>query len=401
VGHAVRQTERPLSVLIDSLAYDERANEYALTLSIAWPDEINQLHINVEEAEGGKLIFTFPLSVNARHALATTFTGAQLRSGREYLVTVQGVDFNGVRMLKPEENGQESTAERVILASRAFQHEPPTATGLPVRIASVNVEHAAQRMLIMLDLKNADLERLEQYEGYVKNKETGAQVYTIDRKLFRGLPLIEPLPPALQNATETQTYELLLTLVTSDDLVSTNEEPFVFAPPPPARPTRWQRFMQTLQTPWLWGGILAIVAGTSTWLILQNARDKERDPLPPPVDQTNRYQPVIERSQQLRVRVTLVATPDQHFTLDETFADFPVTIGREGCTINIPGDRQISRQHLRIDRHQGKVALVDLESANGTTIANAMLVPKKPWPIQSAADVKLGRHTEIRIEVFR
>lgn len=397
------QSTPPISVLIDNLSYDEAIDEYHFTVSIAWPNEINQLHVTIEEAEGGKQIFGFALGVNGRNALQSTFKGTELREGRAYLITIQGTDFANHRLMRPAENGMDSTAERVILASHPFTHEPQKTVGLPVKILSVNVEYDQLRILIMLELQDAELARLEQYTGYIKNKETGAQVHTIERQLFHGQPLIEPLPLSMQNPVEAQSYELILTLITREDLLTSNEEAYEFTPPLPERPSRWARIVQALSTPWLIMGIVVILVSTGSWLILQSRRQKNLDSLPPPIDQTGRYQPykpTAHEKRQHRARISLRSTVDKNVVIDELFTEFPITIGREGCTINIPGDRLISRKHLQIDHHQGALALFDLNSVNGTSVANAPVIPGKPWALKNTSDVTLGHHTEIRIEVL-
>ena len=280
---------------------------------------------------------------------------------------------------------------------------PAAAAGLPVKIASVNVEYEAQRILIRLNLEDSELAQLHQYAGYIKHKETGAQVHTIEPQLFRGQPIIEALPASMQNPTAAQSYELFLTFTTREGLSSTNEEPYAFTPPLPPQLTRGERLLSALNSAWLWIAILVIIISTFSWISLQKSQENRSESLPPVFEQTGRYQSYKAAAHAKpghRVQVTLLSTPDKRISVDEVFTDFPITIGREGCTINIPGDRQISRQHLRIDRHQDKLALFDLDSSNGTSVAHATVVPNKPWPLKSVSNVKLGHHTEIRIEIL-
>lgn len=45
-----------------------------------------------------------------------------------------------------------------------------------------------------------------------------------------------------------------------------------------------------------------------------------------------------------------------------------ILIGREGCDVNFPDDRHVSRQHARVTFKDGKVLVTDMGSRNGTFI---------------------------------
>jgi hypothetical protein len=51
----------------------------------------------------------------------------------------------------------------------------------------------------------------------------------------------------------------------------------------------------------------------------------------------------------------------------------------------------LSRRHAMIRRTEHGFELVDLSSTNGTWLNNEKLVPYKPYPLKSGAEVRLGR----------
>lgn len=402
-GH--HQSQIPIAIVIDRFTYDDVENQYLMTISINWPSEVKRLRLLIQEADGGKDIDELSLTVNNRSILQTSFTGTPLEEGREYQLIIQGENLRNEVILKPDGNGMDSIAERMILDTRSFKHEPSSVTGIPVNIKSVNVDWNRQHMLIDLNLSTQEWSRLERYQGYIKHKESGAQIYTIEPQVFqilKGLTIVEVIPPAMQNEIEPQSYELFLTLTTSDDFESTNETPYEFTPPILSPPSRWQRIYSTLSTPWLLVGILFVIAVTTLWITIENNKEKELDSLPPAIDRTGRYTPYTPppaADRTLRARIKLLQTPGENLFLDETVTDFPISIGREGCTINIAGDALISRRHVQIERHRDRLAIVDLKSRNGTTVANAQLVPEKPLVIKQTAVVTLGHHTKLQIDV--
>lgn len=66
------------------------------------------------------------------------------------------------------------------------------------------------------------------------------------------------------------------------------------------------------------------------------------------------------------------------------------TIGRQaGTEIHLP-DPLISRQHARIECSDRGCTLIDLGSANGTTLNNERLAANVPYPLADQATIQIG-----------
>lgn len=399
-----RQSDIPIIVSIDSLSYDPNQNQYNMAISINWPREVQRLRFLIQEGEGGKDIDEFGVTVNNLATLQVPFSGDRLTPNRDYQIIVQGENFQGEAIEKPDENGMDSIAERITLAQRAFKHEPPKVTGIPVKISTVNPDWNRGQLVIQLDLDREEYERLDRIQGFIKHKESSAQIDSFGPLIFQGiLPIQLDIPPAIRSATEKQSYQLFLTLTTRDNFESTNETPFEFSPELAPQPSRWQRLASALSTPWLIFCVIAVLVATIFWITIQNRQETGPETVAPVPDQTGPYQaysPSASNRPPVRIHIWLVNTRDRNQFIDETMSEFPIFIGREGCTINISGDPLISRRHLRVDRHGTQVAIVDLESSNGSSVNNAQLVPNKPFLVPHTAEVTLGRHTVIRIEII-
>ena len=71
-----------------------------------------------------------------------------------------------------------------------------------------------------------------------------------------------------------------------------------------------------------------------------------------------------------------------------------LTIGREGCDLNFEQDRFISRNHARIEFHDGQATLRDLDSRNGTYFRL-----KEAVPLSHGDQVFVGRQL-LRVELI-
>ena len=72
--------------------------------------------------------------------------------------------------------------------------------------------------------------------------------------------------------------------------------------------------------------------------------------------------------------------------------NLPITIGKmEGCVDRVVGDTSISRIHCRIFDEDGKIALMDLGSTNGTFRNGKKLAPKRSIFLERGDEIRLGR----------
>ena len=99
-----------------------------------------------------------------------------------------------------------------------------------------------------------------------------------------------------------------------------------------------------------------------------------------------------------RLRLRVSRSPGMPVGMDQTINQFPATIGREGCEVNIVADRRISRRHVEISVQGGEIMIADLGSRNGTYLNDTQLTPNVPVPVKSFMTIRLGSQTEIELE---
>ncbi len=108
----------------------------------------------------------------------------------------------------------------------------------------------------------------------------------------------------------------------------------------------------------------------------------------------------IEHTPDIRLQLTILESPDYQGPRQLQITRFPFLIGRSQTHL-VLADKQVSRQHLRLEYRQGRVHIIDLESKNGTFINDTPVPPFKPVPIEEPCTLRLGHRTQIRIELFR
>jgi hypothetical protein len=74
------------------------------------------------------------------------------------------------------------------------------------------------------------------------------------------------------------------------------------------------------------------------------------------------------RTMTCRLDEFFAAEPSQLLALDWTLADQQLILGRDGGSDVVLDDVSVSRRHARIWSHNGRWALQDLRSRNGTTV---------------------------------
>jgi hypothetical protein len=101
--------------------------------------------------------------------------------------------------------------------------------------------------------------------------------------------------------------------------------------------------------------------------------------------------PALPRSPRLSVRI--LRTPGASRPADHVLTQFPSSIGRQNCTISLPGDLEISRRHAEIHLQNGAFYLVDLGSTNGTFVTNTRLPANSPTCLAGVTTAWLGTQT--------
>jgi hypothetical protein len=70
----------------------------------------------------------------------------------------------------------------------------------------------------------------------------------------------------------------------------------------------------------------------------------------------------------------------------------PLTVGKmEGCVDKVLGDMSISRMHCRFVNDNGRIAIIDLGSTNGSYRNGLRLAPQEKTYIEEGDEIRLGR----------
>lgn len=409
----------PVSTQIGSVQYDAANDVYVLSLSVANPEEVHQLIVNVWDVKRGTQVTNDQIYENLGPTLLVEIDASNFEPEREYSIHVQAIDEEG--FLVTDEEGE------TLLAEREIVYEPEIAEAVEFTIQSVNADYVNGFLFIDLDV--VDNGRIQTYEGFLVDEETGGKIHEFGPMPFTGSRIQEALPAAIQEAEVLGTYRVTVYLTTQEQLRS--EASFDdFSPIPPEKPGLMSRIMAALsQNPAIAISIVVIILAITGFFIFQNQREKKNAPPPPrpPVDKTMIYNqssgysagqsanPVVGADDWFedepfsaatpavgvampRLRLRVSRSPGMPTGLDQTITQFPATIGREGCDVNIVGDRRISRRHVEISLQSGEIMIADLGSRNGTYLDDTQLTPNAPVPVRNFTTIRLGSQTEIELE---
>jgi hypothetical protein len=400
------------------LQYDAANNVYLLSLSVASPEEIHQLIINVWDVRRGTQVTNDQVYESPGSTLLVELDASNFEVEREYSIHVQAVDEEG--FLIADEEGE------TLLAEMEIVYEPEQAEAAEFTIQSVNADYG--NGLLFIDLDVADNGRIQSYEGFIVDESTGGKIHEFGPTPFAGGRIQESLPEAIRSAAELKTYRVTVYLTTQEQLRS--EASFDdFKPIPPEPPGTMARIMAALSNnPAIGISIVVIILAITGFFIFQNQREKKKPPPPrPPVDKTMIFNQAADYSagQSVkpprdvddwfedevfpapvaavgaappRLRLKVSRSPGMSAGLEKIITQFPAVIGREGCEVNIVEDRRISRRHVEITVQGGEIMIADLGSRNGTYLNDTQLTPHAPVPVKDSVTIRLGSQTHIEME---
>ncbi len=406
----------PVNIQVSSLQYDELADVYLLSLSVTSPESVRQLIINVWDVRRGTQVLNDLFFENPAPTLVVELDAAGFEAGRQYSIRVQAEDKEAFLIVNED--------EETILAESEFVYDPPQAEAVEFTIQSVNADYESG--LLIIDLDVPDNGRIQTYEGFIIDESTGGKIHDFGPTPFVNGRIEETLPPAIQSAEAALSYRVTVYLTTEEQLRS--EANFDdFKPIPPEPPSLMSRVTQALSNnPAILGGIVVIFLSIVAWLVIRSKKDKKQAvPIArPPVDKTNIFIPSpigqsadneyedwfaeeenvapagLSGGSSARLLLKVIRTESHAVDQEKTIVHFPCIIGREGCDVNIGGDRRISRRHLEINVRGGEIFVTDLGSSNGTFIADSKLVKNRETSLKSDQIVRLGSQTHLEIELL-
>lgn len=395
----------PAAVRISQVLYQPQDNTYQLAISLANPQSIDQLILNVEETEGGKTAVTnLHINLNGRDAIQTDFSAQNLQAGENYTIKVQAIDADGYLLEASSDDTSCPRGDKTYLACKAFAHDPPVAPGCEFVIQSVAPDY--QRGVFVFDLAMQAQCGDVFYQGVMVESETSQKVQDIARSSLyatEGVNKLEiAMPPALLALKKNQAppeYVMSLELETRDE--KKTAQSFAFTPTAPPQPSFLQQLTDGLrQNPYLLVAIFAFVIAVLAYRAYQNQRDQKRkeELHRPPVAYTQQ-QPVQREAPALRLRLTVLKTPGQPPAREVTIDKFPYVIGRTEGDFILP-DGKVSGKHARITVSGNQFFIEDLASKNHIFVMGEKLDPLQPVRLSNPARVRLGPDTEVEFQAL-
>lgn len=402
----------PVGTLISNFQYDAAANIYTLSLGVASAETVRQLIINVWDVRGGTQASGDQIFENPDATLILEIDGANLEAGREYSIHVQAINEEG--FLIQDEDGE------TLLAEREFTHSPPTSVEFTIQAVTPDFENG----LFFIDLDVPQVARVQTYEGFIVDDNTGSKIYDFGPTLFTSARLQEELPDVIKLAEVPGSYRVTVYLLTADQQRSENTyDDFKPVPPPPPS---WisRAFTALRENPVYLGVVTVIVLSLGGLLYFRGKQREQQEPVivRPPVDKSIVWSaaerdefvskrsvppdeddflnplgntPSAQTAPQLRLKLVQTNTTVQ---TEKVAASFPFVIGREGCDFNIVGDPRISRRHVEISWHDGRFFITDLGGVNGTILESNKLTPNSPTPLEQNKVVRLTSQTHLEVE---
>ncbi len=371
----------PTTVQITGLTYDPAEDLYRLALSVANPQALNQVIVQVWDKKSGTQILPDNIFENPATNLSFERETTGFEPGREYSFRVRAVQKDGTLLLNDK--------SEPVLTEQDVTYEPELPEEIPFVIESANADF--QSGILTIDLNVSDEGQIRSYEGFIVD-EGNQKVSQFGPSVFEGARLQQPLPPSIRQLTEPAPYKLTLYLTTKDDQRLTTE-PFEFKPNPPPPPGLMTRIIEGIKNPIIWGSILVVLLSVGGLLAYWN-RPVRSDPLPPPL-----ARPPVEHSvDQPRLRLRVLQSPNAPGPIEKAVTDFPCVIGRQGSDINLPNDPAVSRRHLEISLRGGEFFVTDLKSTYGSFIGDTPLEAGTPARLSGSTVVRLGRRTHIRLD---
>ncbi|MCP4415749.1 MAG: VWA domain-containing protein, partial [Chloroflexi bacterium] len=411
----------PVNIQVSSLRYDEVIDVYNLSLSLTNPESIRQLIINVWDVRRGTQVSGDLIFENPEATPIIELDASEFEAGREYSIHVQALNKDEFLIINED--------EETLLAESEFTYEPPQLPeAVEFTIQSVNADYV--NGILIIDLDVADNGRIQTYEGFIVDEETGGKVHEFGPASFIDGRIEEILPPAIQSSEIILSYRVTVYLTTEDQLRSeANYDDF--KPIPPEPPGLMARIAEALSSnPVILGGIVVIILAVIAWLMIRGKQEKKQAVpiVRPPVDKTNIFIPspsgqsaddeayqdwfaeednIVSPgasgvgSSQSQLLLKVIRTESQALDQEKTIVSFPCVVGREGCDVNIGGDRRISRRHLEINVRGSEIFVTDLGSSNGTYIADSKLVKSMETSLKSEKIVRLGSQTHLELELLK
>ena len=395
-GYVCEAPPLPAKLRINSLQKVPERDAYQLSLGLAHPETIRQLIISVWDVRGGVQVLADQVIENPGQVVIVELDTVNLENENSYRIEVQATDENGLLIEDDDEN--------VILAEKEFTITRPQVS---FTIQAVNPDYETNQLLLDLATNTQNTAEMYTYEGFIVNESTGGKVSDFGPGVLTGRQLQIPLPAAIAEAEESNSYQVTLYLITQGQ--PPLEVVYEFTPDLIAKPKLGQRIMSALaNNPAISIAIVVVLLFIVAFFLLQNWQRKRTKPemIRPPVSKTNVFVvppnelPNAAPATTTRLHLRVIKSPGAAAGKELFIQKFPYSIGREGCDLNIVDDLRISRRHLEITKEGTDYFVRDLGSSNKTYLEGTQLTANQPVRLGKKQKIKLGVQTIIELKII-
>lgn len=398
----------PVAVVLQSLRPAENG-DYLLTLGITSPMLVGRLVVSVWD--GGILVseYTIPTpGVTQQVPLDTR----DFVVGRQYDVQVTAVAPNGANITTDR-------GDTALLIHR-FRFDPASQAPTLITINAVRIDQAANALVLEMLAENGAA--IDHYEVSLIDEASNTQVFFDPNPSLLGPQTLGVPLESIASGKYTINVEAIDLL--GSTLARDAYDGVVYtAPLPPAPPSFFARIFMALGQFWyITVAIILLILGTVGWLVFRSKQEKlvtgtpflqgqglqNRANGPSALHSTMMMDQLSEqalqqgaaaRPQRLHVRVLNSADPT-YVGQEIPVTRLPFTLGREGCDLNFPQDGRVSRRHATLTHDQGRLAITDMQSSNGTFVHGQRLAPHTPYPLTGQiVRVELGKFTSLELRL--
>jgi Mg-chelatase subunit ChlD len=378
VPFIILRSHLPLPVMsLDAISYEETSQRLWLTFSFRALPSMDAMRIEIIDRAGTappieEMVYLTNLASNRPHMLTAP---AALRRNHTYLVRLTPL-AEGQTIL----TGQDGS----VSAERTYEFRPTSSINLSIKGIMLSRWRPGQPQMVTALVSAETFAPIAAFDGYlVRQSEHDAS------------PELYPFEPVVADTITTSLaggsgrYTLVLIARSAqDDYLGTAVHEFDTS----ARWLEWG-WQALAASPWLLA--LAAVPPLLALLLIGLAVTRRSRPY------TDEALPDVSPPAFAGPRLRVEASPQAALAGQTVpLTSFPFTIGREGCSLNLPDDKQLSRRHAQIaSATDNALYLSDLDSGHGTFLDGRRLAAGETALLAARRSViQVGKATTLIFE---
>jgi hypothetical protein len=378
-------------------ALDRETDTLTITLETEDGQEIAAYRVILKERESNVVVLDEQVGAASGPVLSVPL--GQVAEG-QYLVVVQARNAAGVQLASVQD---------------VFVYQLPVpALGQPL----FRFDHGGPTLLVSLQPQNGD--RIWNYRVTLVDPESNQVLLTYYEEAENAPPIDVPLAGLAGGE-----YQVVVeALGDANRVLDSVTSQTVYEPPPP--PTFVQRMLGGLSAnPWIPISIGAIGLAVAGGLVARGLWQRRQSATPVlqgrgvgglgggdlVLSHTLQGRASQERKTRPRrspgpprLQITIEATPESRLVGEQVqLTEFPFTMGRGDCSLDLSTDGSVSRLHAEIRYSRRGLYIVDMLSSNGTYVNGERIAAETPVLLDPSQKtrIRLGGRTQLILEPFK